>query len=110
MISELDVTIGYRITRNNHILLKIDGNDEEFTGNAIAKEYGTVPNFDDLETGSIYSAQLVDVGKVGYGLYANIGVNQPKIVDTLLPLHRLRTQLRMHNSPIRAISSSLVLA
>ncbi len=111
LTSELDVTFtNYRITRNNRVSLTIKGEDEEFVTNVLAKEYGLAPTFDGIETGQLYPGQLVDVGKVGYGLYADIGVTKPKRVDALIPLHRLRSQLQMHRSSLRSISNALLLA
>ena len=110
LASELDITItNYRITRNNHVTLTLEGEDEEFVTNVLAKEYGLAPRFDEIETGQLYSGQLVDVGKVGYGLYADIGIIQPKRIDALIPLHRLRSQLQMHRSSVRSISNTLLL-
>ena len=50
---------------------------------------------------------LVDVGKIGYGLYIDIGIKNPKYIDPLIPLHRLREQTLMQKHSVRFISKSL---
>ncbi|UCH03849.1 MAG: DUF2110 family protein [Candidatus Thorarchaeota archaeon] len=95
--------------KRGHITIDIEGEDEEFVGNVLKQRYGSVSKFGALSTDSIFNGQLVDVGKVGYGLYCDIGILGPPKVDVLVPLHSLRSQLSMHKSSLRTISSSLVL-
>jgi len=95
--------------KRNHITIDIEGEDEEFVGNVLTQRYGHVSEFGALSTGSAIKGQLVDVGKVGYGLYCDIGIMGPPKMDVLVPLHNLRSQLSMHKSSLRTISSALVL-
>ncbi len=110
LILELDAKIR-RIDsdRKGHIRITIDGSDDEFVSSMIAKEYGIIPEIHEIIPNSIHSGQLVDVGKVGYGLYVDIGITEPKLMDALVPLHQIRDQFSMPNSPLRRISKSLVL-
>jgi hypothetical protein len=108
-ISDLDAKAEFRITHNSYIQVTIAGADEEFVLNMMVRDYGSIPRLENIKVGSLQSGQLIDVGKVGYGLYVRIGVIQPKPVDALIPLHRLRTQTKMHTSSLRHIASSLQL-
>jgi hypothetical protein len=109
MVAELDTQItSVGTDKKNRIIVKIDGEDEEFVANALAKEYGRSLQSDNLVPNKTYPGQLIDVGKVGYGLYSDMGVTDSKRLDALIPLHRLREQLDLHG-PLRTISEAFVL-
>ena len=76
--------------------------------NLLAHEYGKVPDIHEVVPESKYTGQLLDVGKVGYGLYTDIGMKEPRI-DALIPLHRLRKQMGMQGHSLRTIAKHLVL-
>ncbi|MHA2395392.1 MAG: DUF2110 family protein [Candidatus Thorarchaeota archaeon] len=112
-VSEMVAELNTQITRvgtdkKNRIIVKIDGEDEEFVANALAKDYGRSLQSDNLVPNKTYPGQLIDVGKVGYGIYSDIGVTDSKRMDALVPLHRLREQLDMQ-APLRTISEAFVL-
>jgi hypothetical protein len=110
LVVELDVKIRkVDSDRKGHVRITIEGSDDEFVASMIAKEYGLVPEIHEIIPDSVHSGQLVDVGKVGYGLYVDIGITEPKLMDALVPLHQIRDQFSMPNSPLRKISKSLVL-
>ncbi len=110
IVKELNASVvSLRTDKRNHITIDIDGEDEEFVGNVLKQRYGSVSEFGALSTGLTFKGQLVDVGKVGYGLYCDIGIMGPPKMDVLIPLHNLRSQLLMHKSSLRTISSALVL-
>lgn len=109
MVSELDAQItSIGTDKKNHIIVNIAGEDEEFVVNALAKEYGRSLQSNNLVPNKTYSGQLLDVGKVGYGLYSDIGVTDSKRMDALIPLHRLREQLNLHG-PLKTIIEAFVL-
>jgi hypothetical protein len=109
MVAELNTQITRVGTdKKNRIIVKIDGEDEEFVANALAKDYGRSLQSDNLVPNKTYPGQLIDVGKVGYGIYSDIGVTDSKRMDALVPLHRLREQLDLHG-PLRTISEAFVL-
>lgn len=109
MIAELDAQIkSIGTDKKNHIIVKVDGEDEEFVINALAKEYGRSLQSDDLVPNKTYSGQLIDVGKVGYGLYSDIGVTDSNRMDALIPLHRLREQFELQ-SPLKTIAETFIL-
>ncbi len=109
LIAELDVSIMYRIIRNNCIEIKIQGDDAEFVSNILTREYGQSLHFYDIKQNTRYIGQLVDVGKVGYGIYVDIGIIDEHRVDALIPLYTLRKQLSMNQSSVREIIDTFVL-
>ncbi len=72
--------------------IEIDGPEEVFMFNLIKKEIGTIVNFDELKEGKIYKGTMVDIGKVGFGIFVDCAILNPK-TDVLIPLHALRKQL-----------------
>ncbi|MFW9808903.1 MAG: DUF2110 family protein [Candidatus Thorarchaeota archaeon] len=110
MITELDATlISIGTDRKNRIVVNIEGEDEEFVSNALAKEYGKSLLSDDLSPNTVYPGRFVDVGKVGYGLYVDIGVIDSPKMDALVPLHKIREQLNLL-APLKSITEAFVLA
>jgi hypothetical protein len=109
MVAELEAEItSIGTDKKKHIVVNLDGEDEEFVANALAKEYGSSLQSDNLVPNKSYPGQLIDAGKVGYGLYSDIGVTDSKRMDALVPLHRLREQLEFQG-PLRTLSEAFVL-
>ncbi len=109
MTRELDVSLSrLKTDKRDRIIVEIDGDDEEFVTNVLAKEYGAVTATDAISVESTYSGYFVDTGKVGYGLYVDIGITTPLYVDALIPLFRLREQLSLEKLSLRAIAKALV--
>lgn len=109
-ITGLDVRLVSLLTDPaGHLSLTLEGEDEEFAANALAKQWGIAPSFQSLSPGIVLNGWLVDIGKVGFGLYVNIGIPTPQAIDALVPLYRVREQFAMHDKSVRAIASKLVL-
>lgn len=109
MISELDLTsMTLDVDKKDHVFVSAKGTDAEFVVNLLAQEYGKAPEIHEVIPETTHSGQLIDVGKVGYGVYTDIGLSDLKI-DALIPLHRLREQLGMTKSSVRKIASKAVL-
>ena len=109
MVAELDIEVtNIGTDKKDHIVVNIRGEDEEFVANALAKEYGRSLQSDNLVPNKTYPGQVIDVGKVGYGLYSDMGVVDSKQMDALVPLHRLREQLDLHGS-LKTIAEAYVL-
>jgi len=109
LVDELDAQItSIGTDKKNHIIVNINGEDQEFVTNALAKEYGRSLQSGNLVPNKAYPGQFIDVGKVGYGLYSDMGVTDSKRMDALIPLHRLREQLGLHG-PLRTIAEAFVL-
>ena len=110
LTTNLEVCINHiTIDKRGHITLEITGEDEEFVANIIAKEFGLVSTFHDLTINTKKIGYFIDVGKIGYGIYVDIGIKKPRYIDSLIPLHRLREQVMMPNHSVRYISKTLML-
>ncbi|MFX1308948.1 MAG: DUF2110 family protein [Promethearchaeota archaeon] len=72
--------------------ISISGPEEQFIFNLLKKEIGSINDFRDITIGKVYRGNLVDVGKVGFGLFVDCAILNPK-VDVLINLHTLRDQL-----------------
>ena len=108
MVAELDTQItSIGTDKKNHVIVNITGEDEDFVANALAKEYGRSLQSDNLVPNKTYPSQLIDVGKVGYGLYSDLGVTDSKRMDALIPLHRLRVQFDLHG-PLKTITEAFM--
>lgn len=110
LLPELDIELNrIDVNKTGHVIVSVEGDDEEFVKNLIAQEYSLCNTINTLENESVIIGQLVDVGKVGYGLYIDIGIIPPPRIDALLPLHRLRNQLHMEGLPLRKLANTLML-
>ncbi|NWF94731.1 MAG: DUF2110 family protein [Candidatus Thorarchaeota archaeon] len=110
LTSGLDIRIEHlSCSSRGHVTLDVTGEDCEFASNLLYDEYGRVPVMAELTHGQELWGSLVDVCRVGYGLYSDIGVSTTRPVDVLIPLHTLREQAQMHTQSLRAIAKALVL-
>ncbi len=72
--------------------IEIKGPDEIFMLNLLKTEIGIIENFGDLKVGQEFKGSMVDVGKVGFGIFVDCAILDPK-VDVLINLITLRNQL-----------------
>jgi hypothetical protein len=70
----------------------ISGPEELFIFNLLKNEIGTINEFKEVKVGKEYQGSLVDVGKVGFGLFVDCAILNPH-ADVLINLHTLRNQL-----------------
>jgi len=90
---EVEVRIGETSGRG-WIRIDVEGEDETVAINQMERIYGIVPSsLNALRLPCIVSGYVVDSGKVGYGIYVDIGLQEPVPVDVLVSLHKLRAQL-----------------
>ena len=109
MIEELEVhLLDFGTDKRGHLLVRVDGSDSEFVINMLMKNYGPSVSFKKITEGQTFQGSLVDVGKVGYGFYVDIGITDSSRLDVLIPLHRIREQFGINKS-LRFIANSLVL-
>lgn len=109
MIAELDAELTeIRVGKKGHITVSIEGEDSEFVSNVLIRDFGRIPRLNDLEPGSRHRGYFLDVGKVGYGLYVNIGITNPSRFDALIPLHTLREQTSLKKGTLRGIAKQFV--
>jgi hypothetical protein len=108
MIGELDLTsVVLDVDKRDHVCLSAKGPDSEFVMNLLTKEYGKAPDSHEILPETTCKGQLIDAGKVGYGIYVDLGLELK--MDALIPLHRLREQTGMKTSSLRKIAAGLVL-
>jgi len=70
------------------------GDDAEAFSNLLRKEMGEAPvEIASIEKWDILRGYITGAGRVGFGVYVDVGVLQPRPKDALYPLHRLRAQL-----------------
>ncbi|MFW9784714.1 MAG: DUF2110 family protein [Candidatus Heimdallarchaeota archaeon] len=72
--------------------ITIKGPEEVFVYNLLKAEIGSITEFKDVRENAILKGTLVDVGKVGFGLFIDCAIVNPKI-DVLITLQILRDQL-----------------
>ena len=70
----------------------INGPEEIFVFNLLKKEIGCINEFKEIQVGKVYKGTMIDVGKVGFGIFIDCAIMNPK-VDVLINLHSLRDQL-----------------
>ncbi|MFW9793579.1 MAG: DUF2110 family protein [Candidatus Thorarchaeota archaeon] len=109
IIAELNASlVSIGTDRKNRIEVNIEGEDEEFVANVLAKEYGKSLLSDNLSLNTVYPGRLLEVGKVGFGLYVDIGVTDSPRMDALVPLYKMREQLDLLG-PLKTIIEAFVL-
>ncbi|MFX0057052.1 MAG: DUF2110 family protein [Candidatus Hodarchaeota archaeon] len=72
--------------------ITINGPEEIFVTNILKKEIGLINQFDHIREGNTYKGTIVDVGKVGFGVFVDCAIFNPES-EVLIPLHTLREQL-----------------
>ena len=90
----LKTTIKINKLRNfdHRFEISVEGPEELFIFNILKKEIGTIIEFRDVEINKVYKGTMVEVGKVGFGIFVDCAILNPKI-DVLVNLHTLRNQL-----------------
>ncbi len=77
--------------KKNWVKVSLKGEDEEISANVVREEFGEVPyKLSAVEEGETYRGRFIDLGKVGYGAYVDIGIFTPRPKDALLPLRYLK--------------------
>jgi len=102
----LRVEIGRLETANGGwIQIEFNGEDTEVFSETLKRKYGYAPvEFSRLKSGDIYRGYVVNSGKVGFGLYLDLGILSPSRIDGLYPLYRIRAQLADGSAePLRQI-------
>jgi len=77
---------------DNRFEIEIKGPDEVFVSNILKKEIGVITDFKDAQIGQTYKGTMVDVGKVGFGIFVDCAILKPR-TDVLIELRTLREQL-----------------
>ncbi|MDQ1279999.1 MAG: hypothetical protein QG670_1261 [Thermoproteota archaeon] len=81
-------------TENGWIQVEISGLDSIIVTNYLNKKFGLAPsNIEELHAQSELRGKVVDSGRIGFGLYVDVGVSSQRKMDALVPLYTLRKQL-----------------
>jgi hypothetical protein len=79
---------------NGWIDIRAKGEDAEALVNLLQQRYGRAPGESSrVERWDVCKGFITGSGKVGFGVYVDIGIMQPTRKDALYPLHRMRAQL-----------------
>ena len=74
--------------------IELSGEDEAVAANYLEKRFGSAKtSMEEIDVPATVRGKIVSSGRVGYGVYVDIGINSPEPVDALIPLNRLRAQL-----------------
>ncbi len=74
--------------------IRAKGEDAEAFLNLLKQEFGEAPvSRSNLEKWDVVKGFVTGAGRIGYGVYVDIGIRDPAPKDALYPLHRMRAQL-----------------
>lgn len=94
--SDLEVNIdSIQIDEGTRLVINLDGkrpDDEQFVVNILREMMGQKFLRKELKRGMIVRGFMRDVGKVGFGIFVDIGISSPD-KEVLIPLFELRRQL-----------------
>lgn len=81
-------------SNNGWIEVRAKGEDAEALVNLLRERYGQAPvEGSRVERWDVLKGFVTGSGRVGFGVYVDLGVMQPARKDALYPLHRMRAQL-----------------
>lgn len=81
-------------TPRGWIQIEVTGEDMVVFKNYLKKAYGlAVEELKQVNIKRKIRGKIVDSGRIGYGIYVDIGIKSPKTIDALVPLYKLRSQL-----------------
>lgn len=81
-------------TGDNWIQVEVIGSDVPVVTRYLNQKFGLAPiSLKNVNLFNEIRGKIVDAGRVGYGLYVDVGISSPRHIDILLPLHVLRSQL-----------------
>lgn len=74
--------------------IRAKGEDADAFLNLLRQEQGEAPvSRANLEKWDMVRGFVAGAGRIGYGVYVDIGIQDPRPKDALYPLHRMRAQL-----------------
>ena len=93
-IDDLNVQLkSISLSDAGYVTITLEGEDEVVATNYLKTLYGESRELNDLKEGDITKGYICSSGKVGFGLFVDIGIKEPYQVDALIPLFVLREQL-----------------
>ena len=109
-ILEMDIVIpSISPSERNWVKITLDGPDEEAAARYLEERFGALTEITELQEGEVRRGKIIDLGKVGYGLYVDVGVTREgDFVDALVPVFSLRRALQAGRGfSVRRISRHL---
>jgi hypothetical protein len=80
--------------RGQWLTIRVKGEDSDALLNLLREDIGEAPvSRRNLERWDIVKGFVAGAGRIGYGVYLDIGIQDPAPKDALFPLHRMRAQL-----------------
>jgi hypothetical protein len=80
--------------RQQWLQVKARGEDAEIFLNLLREKFGEAPVFrSKVERWDVRKGFITGSGRVGFGVYIDVGILEPARKDALYPLHRMRAQL-----------------
>ncbi len=74
--------------------VRVRGDDAEAFLNLLVEKYGEAPvQRSKIERWDVLPGFITGSGRVGFGVYVDVGILEPTKKDALYPLHRMRAQL-----------------
>ena len=81
-------------TESDWIQIQISGEDEAVATKFLEHNFGLAPvTIEGIDEKSTIKGKIIESGRIGYGLYVDVGVFSPEIHDALYPLYKMRLQL-----------------
>ncbi|NPA47416.1 MAG: DUF2110 family protein [Thermococci archaeon] len=106
LLGDLHVEWRLSVVDKQWVKVSVEGEDEEIATSLIRKEFGQIPvRLSSIREGEVLRGRLIDVGKVGYGIYVDVGVLSPRPKDALVPLYWLKKTF--WEAPLRAIADGM---
>jgi hypothetical protein len=108
---EADVHVRGQTSRG-WVRAAVKGEDEDVAVGQLSRRFGLAPrSLEALKPPCTVAGYAVDVGRVGYGIFVDVGLSSEPAADVLVPLHAFRAQLGDgEKSPMRRIAEAYCLA
>lgn len=91
LLGDLEVEWKLSAVKKQWVKVSLNGEDEEISANLVREEFGEVPyRLSAVKESEVYRGRFIDLGKVGYGAYVDMGIFSPKPKDALLSLYYLK--------------------
>jgi hypothetical protein len=89
----LDVEWEFSLTKR-WLQVRGRGEDAEAFINVVTERFGSIPlDGSRVEKWDVVKGYVVAAGRVGFGVYVDLGILEPVAKDALYPLHKMRAQL-----------------
>jgi hypothetical protein len=93
MAKGLDVVSEFSL-EGQWLQIRAKGEDADAFLNLLKQEHGEAPvSHASVEKWDVLKGFVSGAGRIGYGVYFDVGIRDPRPKDALYPLHRMRAQL-----------------